>query len=154
LATAPNAIDSSAPGFNGFCSRWLAILSHLPWLQMCLHIATVSCSDCWSISIDAFFFSTILALSHYVTIYYSLSFRVWFQWWPKFDNESVVETGTLKGKKERDRVKVIYSVKFHRTSKETQTADSGNYLKMGFMKKDSEGYQIKQCLICHEMFSN
>jgi hypothetical protein len=44
-----------------------------------------------------------------------------------------VETGTLKGKKARGRVKVIYPVKLHRTSKEIRTAESGNYLNMGFI---------------------
>jgi hypothetical protein len=62
-----------------------------------------------------------------------LIFRVSFQWWLKFNNESAVETGTLKGKKEMGRVKVLCPVKLHRTSKETQTAEIGNYLKMGFM---------------------
>jgi hypothetical protein len=44
-----------------------------------------------------------------------------------------VGTDTLKGKKASGRVKVIYPVKLYRTSKETRTADSGNYLKMGFI---------------------
>jgi hypothetical protein len=34
LRTSANAVDSSASVFSG----WLATVSHLPWLQVCLHL--------------------------------------------------------------------------------------------------------------------
>jgi hypothetical protein len=40
--TALIAVDSTPSGFNGFCARWLETLSHLPWLQVCLHLLNSS----------------------------------------------------------------------------------------------------------------